>query len=159
MSRGGDVVVGAEAVVAGAAGAVSRIGATVDVAEVVVGGSAELVAAATGVVAAAGEMVADLEGPVEASVPLLARLVDAVDAPAVDAVALLLHRLPTLLESVDEDVIPLVRELHQVEPDLHALLDIVGQLHSVLTAVPGAKRLLRRAEDHDDDDSDAEASG
>jgi hypothetical protein len=46
-----------------------------------------------------------------------------------------------------------------VEPDLHALLDIVGQLHSVLTAVPGAKRLLRRAEDHDDDDSDAEASG
>ena len=80
---------------------------------------------------------------------LLGRLTEELDPAAVDAVVLLLHRLPALLQGVDEDVLPLVHQLEQVAPDVHDLLDIVGQLHSVVTAVPGAKRLLRRAEDHD----------
>jgi hypothetical protein len=147
-------------VVAGAGEAVERIHATIDGAGIVLEGSAELVRVAGGVLGSAGEMVGGLEGPVAVATPLVARLADAVDPAAVDAVALLLRRLPGLLASVDEDVLPLVRELHQVEPDLHAVLGIVEQLHGVVTAVPGAKRLLRRAEDHHDDgDGDHHGSG
>jgi hypothetical protein len=142
-------------VVAGATEAVERIHVAVDGAGVVLEGSAELVRAAGGVLGTAGGMVDDLVAPVEAAVPLVARLAEGVDPAAVDAVVLLLHRLPALLESVDDDVLPLVRELHQVEPDLHAVLGIVEQLHGVVTAVPGAKRLLRRAEDHHDEEADA----
>jgi hypothetical protein len=53
---------------------------------------------------------------VAAATPLVARLAEAVDPPAVDAVACCSDGFPGLLASVDDDVLPLVRELHQVEP-------------------------------------------
>jgi len=77
--------------------------------------------------------------------PLVERLAAALGVDDVDALVLLLQRLPTLIATLDGEVVPLVGELRQVEPELRAMFGIVDEMHDVITGVPGAKRLLRRS--------------
>ncbi len=57
-----------------------------------------------------------------------------------------MDRLPGLLDTVDRDVLPLATQLQAVAPDLHNLLELVEDLHRLVSNLPGAKRLRRRAE-------------
>ena len=72
---------------------------------------------------------------------------------ATRAAIALIDRLPALLDSVDQEVLPLAQQLKDVGPDLHAVLGLVEELHTLISGVPGAKRLLRRAGDADADAS------
>ncbi len=81
-----------------------------------------------------------------ASPTTLTHLADTLDPKEVDAAVLLIDRLPQLLSAVDEDLLPVVRQLRSVGPELHELLEIVADLHRLVSGLPGA-RLLRRGGD------------
>jgi len=77
---------------------------------------------------------------------VLERLAETVDAREVDAAVLLVDRLPQLLQSVDEDLLPLARNLKDVGPELHSLLALAEDLHETLSKVPGMGLVRRRRE-------------
>ena len=78
--------------------------------------------------------------------PVLERLASTVDAREVDAAVLLVDRLPQLLGSVDEELLPLARTLKDVGPEIHSLLGLAEDLHDTLSKVPGMGLVRRRRE-------------
>ena len=59
----------------------------------------------------------------------------------------LVDRLPTLLEHMENDVLPVLTRLDRVGPDLHELLAVVEDLRRVITGLPGVGLLRRRGDD------------
>jgi ABC-type transporter Mla subunit MlaD len=155
-------------------GAVPRMTALLEAAERVVGDIGELVAgidetrvaadtvmaridaAATSVdallvtAAAAEARLADLLDRLEPSLtalqPTLARLAETTDPREVDALVGLIDRLPVLAEQVERDVVPVMRTLSSVSPDLHDLLDVSRELNEMLARLPGMGRIKRRVD-------------
>ena len=64
---------------------------------------------------------------------------------------LLIDRLPQLLAAVDDDVLPLVRQLQGVGPELHELLRLVEDLHRMVAGLPGVRMLRRRGSEQEND--------
>jgi hypothetical protein len=62
----------------------------------------------------------------------------------VDAAVLLVDRLPDLLRTVDDDLLPLARRMQDVGPELHALLELVDDLHRMVSRLPGMGLVRRR---------------
>lgn len=56
----------------------------------------------------------------------------------VDRLAALADQAPRLVEPLERGDLPSAPELRQVAPDLHAMLELVDELHQVLTGLPGA---------------------
>jgi ABC-type transporter Mla subunit MlaD len=79
--------------------------------------------------------------------PTLDRIAETTDPREVDALVSLVDRLPVLAEQVERDVVPVMRTLSTVAPDLHDLLDVSRELNEMLAKLPGLRRLRR-----DDDD-------
>lgn len=79
--------------------------------------------------------------------PTLTRLAEATDPREVDALVGLINRLPPLLDSVDQDVLPLLGKLNVMAPDLHAVLDSVNDMRTTLAGLPGVGLLRRRGEE------------
>jgi hypothetical protein len=71
-------------------------------------------------------------------------MAETVEPHEVDAAVLLVDRLPELLQAVDQDLLPLARQLQGVGPELHALLELVEDLHSMVSKLPGMKLVRRR---------------
>jgi hypothetical protein len=55
--------------------------------------------------------------------------------------------LPALRGHLVEDVMPLLRRLDHVGPDLHNLLAVTQDLHLAIIGLPGLKMLRRRGEE------------
>jgi hypothetical protein len=85
-----------------------------------------------------------LQPSLEALEPTLARLAETTDPREVDALVGLIDRLPVLAEQVERDVVPIMRTLSSVSPDLHELLDVSRELNDMLAKVPGMSRIRRR---------------
>ena len=85
--------------------------------------------------------------------PQAARFADNVSSHDVDAGISLIGRMPIVLEHMDTDLLPVLRTLDRVGPDLHELLEVVEDLRRVVTGLPGVGLLRRRgdAEPPDDD--------
>ena len=75
----------------------------------------------------------------------------------VDAAIALVDRLPVVLEHLESDVLPVLKRLDHVGPDLHELLEVVEDLRRVITGLPGVGLLRRRSDDDEkrDDTPDA----
>lgn len=138
-------------VIGRAASSVSDVDAVVARAAGTVRGADEAVARALVTLAVAGGLVGDAEGllarvtgPVDLLLPVVRRLSESFNAQEVDALVLLLERLPGLLALVDDDVVPLLRALSDVAPDLHNVLEIVDDLHRLVSGLLGVKRLRKR---------------
>ncbi|KQY58606.1 hypothetical protein ASD11_02820 [Aeromicrobium sp. Root495] len=82
--------------------------------------------------------------------PTLDRLAETTDPHEVDALVSLVDELPKLVGHVRDDVLPLLTGLDTVGPDMHQLLDLVGELNAMLSKVPGISRVRRRADERDD---------
>jgi hypothetical protein len=54
--------------------------------------------------------------------------------------------MPVVLEHMDTDLLPVLRTLDRVGPDLHELLEVVEDLRRVVTGLPGVGLLRRRGE-------------
>jgi hypothetical protein len=75
--------------------------------------------------------------------PTLERLAETTDPREVDAIVELVDRLPLLAEQVERDVVPVMRTLGTVAPDLHDLLNVSRELNEMLAKVPGLSRLMK----------------
>jgi hypothetical protein len=79
--------------------------------------------------------------------PTVQRLVDTTAPGEIDAAVGLIDRLPRVLTHLDDDVLPMMRQLDRVGPDLHALLEVVEDVRQVVTGLPGVSLLRKRADE------------
>ena len=61
--------------------------------------------------------------------------------------AALADRVPRMVSAVDGDGLPTGHELRRVPADLHAMLEVLDDLHHVLSGMPGADRARARGDD------------
>ena len=164
VARAGHSVASVDQVVGDAAGSVTRVDEIVDAAgrsvarvDAVVDGASSSVARvdatvgrADGLVTRADALLAQAQGPLEQLMPALQRLAETLHPTEIDAAILLIDRLPELLGVVDSDVLPLMRQLGTVAPELHEMLRLVEDLHNMVAGLPGMGRLRKRGEQDDD---------
>jgi ABC-type transporter Mla subunit MlaD len=129
----------------------------VDSSAAIVDRTAATVERADALAADASRLLQQLQPPLLQLLPVLERLAATVDAREVDAAVLLVDRLPELLRSVDEDLLPLARTMKDVGPELHSLLTLAEDLHDTLSKVPGMGLVRRRKDADKDADKDAES--
>ena len=85
--------------------------------------------------------------------PTLDRLAETTDPAEVDALVSLVDHLPQLVERFEGEMLPIVRSLETVAPDIHDLLDLSRALNEMLGAVPGLGRVKKRIdEDQEEED-------
>src|SRR5215210_6752707 len=130
----------AERIVAEVEGLVARI-------EQTRAGADALVASAAAAEARLVDLMDRLEPSLTALQPTLARLAETTDPREVDALVSLIDRLPVLAEQVERDVVPVMRTLSTVSPDLHDLLDVSRELNEMLAKLPGMRRIRRRVDE------------
>ncbi len=52
----------------------------------------------------------------------------------------LADQAPRLLQALDSGDLPTSRELRQLAPDIHAMLELIDDLYRVVSGMPGARR-------------------
>jgi pimeloyl-ACP methyl ester carboxylesterase len=83
-------------------------------------------------------------GPVEA---LLERLAALLSPERTDALSALADQTPRLVNALQRDGLPTTGELRQLAPDIHAMLELIDDLHQVVTGMPGAARARDRGDE------------
>jgi ABC-type transporter Mla subunit MlaD len=144
----------AERVVADIGDLVAGIDETLGAADAVIARAAAATTSADALLlaaAAAEARLADLLDRLDPSLtalqPTLARLAETTDPREVDALVSLIDRLPVLAEQVERDVVPVMRTLSSVSPDLHDLLDVSRELNEMLAKLPGMRRIRKRVDE------------
>jgi ABC-type transporter Mla subunit MlaD len=132
----------AERIVADVEGLVARIDQTRAGADALIASAAAAEARLVGLL----DLLDRLEPSLTALEPTLARLAETTDPREVDALVTLVDRLPALAEQVERDVVPVMRTLSTVSPDLHDLLDTSRELNEMLARLPGMSRIRRRVD-------------
>jgi hypothetical protein len=161
------LVTAAQELLARASALIDRVDAVVDHTELVIGRIDEVVAssensvravdavtaaaertlvAGEGLVARADALLGAVEPVAQQALPMAKKLVDGISPEEVDAASRMLDRLPALLGHVEDDVLPLLRQLDAVGPDVHAILETVQDLTERIEALPGMGLLRRRAD-------------
>lgn len=104
---------------------------------------------ADGAVADAGETLGRTGGVVEQA----ERAVTTTEG-LLGRVVRLVDHLPQLVERFEGEMLPIVRSLQTVAPDIHDLLDLSQALNEMLGAVPGLGRVKKRIDEDQEDDED-----
>ncbi len=86
--------------------------------------------------------------------PTIERLAETTDPHEVDALVQLIDHLPQLAQQVEQDVLPVMRTLGSVAPDLHDLLDVSRELNGMLAKLPGMGRIKKRVDEQQEADAD-----
>jgi hypothetical protein len=85
---------------------------------------------------------------VESAQALLDRLPVLFAAERTLALAALADQSGRLVDAVEAGDLPVSRELRQMPRDIHAMLELIDDLHQVVTGVPGADRARARGDVH-----------
>lgn len=141
------VVERSERVVATADQAAVRTHATLDRVEVVTTQAARHSDAAAGVLDRVDASLLSWEPTLRRLSPAAEKFAKALETSEVDAAIALVDRLPTVLEHLENDVLPILSTLDRVGPDLHEVLEVVEDLRRVITGLPGIGLLRKRGED------------
>jgi len=142
-----EAVVGrAEAVVDAAAESNAKVRATVDAVAIVTRDAGRRVDGAGGLVDRMDTLLGAWEPVARKLAPQAVRLADGLSAHEVGAAISLIDRMPVVLEHVDTDLLPVLKTLDRVGPDLHELLEVVEDLRGVVTGLPGVGLLRRRGD-------------
>jgi ABC-type transporter Mla subunit MlaD len=147
LDRVDAVVERAEGVVDSADQATVRTHATLDRADAVTTRAGRQSDTAAGVLDRIDHALSSWEPILRRLSPAAERFAAELDAREVDAAITLVDRLPTLLEHMENDVLPVLTRLDRVGPDLHELLEVVEDLRRVVTGLPGVSLLRRRGDD------------
>ena len=91
------------------------------------------------------------EDSLQTMAPTVATFANSIEPAEVQAMVQLVDRLPTLVQHLDEDVIPILTTLDRVAPDLHQLLEIAQDLQVALGGVPGMGWLRKKADKEEDE--------
>ncbi len=78
---------------------------------------------------------------------LLERLTTLLTPERTDALSALADQMPRLVATLQSDGLPTARELRQLSPDLHAMLELIDEIHQIATGLPGSKRARKRGAD------------
>jgi hypothetical protein len=142
----------ADAVAAEAAESTTEVRAAVDAVAVVTRDAGRRVDAAGGLVDRLDTLLGTWEPVGRRLAPQASRLADGLSGQEVDSAIALIDRMPVVLEHLDNDLLPVLRTLDRVGPDLHELLEVVEDLRRVVTGLPGVGLLRRRGDDEPPDD-------
>jgi ABC-type transporter Mla subunit MlaD len=143
-----DVVVErTEAVVDAADQATVRAHATLDTAEVVTREAGRHSDAAGGVLDRVDASLKAWESTLRKLAPQAQRFATSLSTKEVDAAIALVDRLPVVLEHMETDVLPVLRKMERVGPDVHEMLEVIEDLRRVITGLPGVGLLRRRGDD------------
>lgn len=156
----GRVVRDAESVATEAARVVGSAAATTDAAAALVTDAGGITGGASAVVVRAGSIAAEAQDLLEGysdtlrkAAPLAARFVGELSSEEVTAAIKMVDALPALRAHLVEDVMPLLRKLDQVGPDVHSLLEVTEDLRLAIAGLPGLKMLRRRGEERIEEDA------
>jgi DNA repair ATPase RecN len=112
-----------------------------------VGAAAAAIEQASTIAATAAPLLASYSEPLRRLEPAVRRLAETTDTHEVDALVTLIDRLPRLVNTMDDDVMPLLDRLDQSGPDLNQLLDSVSDLNRMAGRIP---KVFRRRQGSDE---------
>jgi ABC-type transporter Mla subunit MlaD len=95
----------------------------------------------------AGGLLDGAEPSLRSLQPMLDRLAQTTSPAEVDAVVQFIDTLPELVQAMRDDVLPIVRTLGTVAPDVRDLLDTTKEFSEILGSLPGLGRIKRRVEE------------
>jgi len=98
--------------------------------------AAAAVEQASSITATAAPLLASYSEPLRRLEPTVRRLAETTDEHEVDALVKLIDRLPRLVNTMDDGVMPLLDRLDQSGPDLNQLLDSVSDLNRMAGRLP-----------------------
>jgi hypothetical protein len=131
-----------------------RVRATVDAANIVTRDAGRRVDAASGLIDRLDTMLVTWEPVARKLAPQATRFADSLSEHEIGAAIALIDRMPVVLDHVDTDLLPVLKTLDRVGPDLHELLEVVEDLRRVVTGLPGVGLLRRRGEEEPPGDDD-----
>jgi hypothetical protein len=147
LDRAETLVARTEGVVAAADEAATRTHKTLDTVEIVTRTADRHTAAAAGMIERADASMRTWEPTLRRLAPSADRFATALGSHEVDAAIALVDRLPLVLDHMENDVLPMLKTLDRVGPDLHEVLEVVEDLRRVITGLPGVGLLRRRGDD------------
>lgn len=157
-----DTIQDARAVAVSAAPVVADAGRVSALAEAVVGrasgvcdDAAKTVEEAQRTSAGADELLAVYAPTAKKAAPLLDRFVEELSEAEVDAAIRLVDELPQLTEHVLTDILPILRTLDRVGPEIHELLEVTYDVRRAIAGIPGFQFFRRRGEDKVGDEEDS----
>jgi hypothetical protein len=127
--------------------AAERAHAVLGTAELVTRDASRTVDGATGVLDRVDASLVAWEPSLRKLAPSLERFAEALSPDEVTATITLVDRMPLVLDHLENDVLPMLRTLERVGPDVHELLEVADDLRRVITRLPGIGLLRRRGED------------
>lgn len=78
--------------------------------------------------------------------PMLEKFVDELSQKEVDAAIRLVDELPVLTEHVLSDILPILRTLDRVGPEIHELLEVSYDVRRAIVGIPGFRFFRRRGQ-------------
>lgn len=143
------VVGDVERVTGAAEGQIAKVGVVTGRAESLTVRAADLVATGEGMLREVRPLMAD-------GLPKLRRFLTDLTEEELTSMISLVDRMPGILAHVDETIIPTMRQMSDVGPDIKALLMAVEDMRDLVEAIPGMG-LIRRRERHHHRDQPREA--
>jgi hypothetical protein len=147
LDRAEAMVERTEKVVASADDAAARTHRTLDTVEIVTRQAGRHSDAAAGMIERVDASLNAWEPTLRRLAPSADKFAAALETHEVDAAIALVDRLPLVLDHMENDVLPMLKTLDRVGPDLHEVLEVVEDLRRVITGLPGVGLLRRRGDD------------
>jgi hypothetical protein len=147
VSRADTAVTQSEAVANSADIALARTQRTLDIAEITARDSGRVVEGAMGTLQRVDAMLLQWEPALRKLAPTAQQVADSIDPDEVRAAISIIDQLPQVFGHLENDVLPMLRQLDRVGPDVHELLEVVEDLRKVITGLPGVGFLRRRSDD------------
>lgn len=90
-----------------------------------------------------GPVLDDLAPIAKNLMPTLQRISETTSPEEIEALVGLIDHLPMLVGKLEDDIVPILEDMKNVGPDIHALLDTATDLAAMLEKVPGLNRRRR----------------
>ncbi|MGQ2910828.1 MULTISPECIES: hypothetical protein [unclassified Aeromicrobium] len=90
-----------------------------------------------------GPVLDDLAPIAKNLMPTLQRISETTSPEEIEALVGLIDHLPMLVDKLEADIVPILEDMRNVGPDIHALLDTATDLAAMLEKVPGLNRRRR----------------
>jgi hypothetical protein len=111
-----------------------------------------VVGAAEDTVKRGAKITDDIAPPLERLQPTLNTLAETTDPDEVKALVHVIDMLPEITDSMRDDILPLLKTLDSVGPDVRELLLVSRELYEMLGSLPGMGRIKKRVEDEQEDE-------
>ena len=103
-------------------------------------------------------LLAGYEEPLARLAPSVRRLAETLEPHEVEALVVLVDRLPTLVTHLDESMLPVLESLGDVGTDVHDLVDTMQDIREVVKGFPGSKLFRRRGREEIAEDGNDEGA-